>query len=99
MGNMVIVAGMHDVFFRQIVANGQHTQNIAVCRLNGVVTGADALIHRTAQEDRQVHEHQPGTGTDEAVLHVVGRYERRVHAGVIQRDHTDQGIGGIGRVG
>ena len=98
-GNMVIVAGVHDVFFRQVIADGQHTQNIAVCRLNGIVTSADALVHGTAQEDRQVHEHQPGTGTDEAVLHVVGRYERRVHAGVIQRDHTNQGIGGIGRVG
>ena len=86
---MVVSVAVNDVFFVQVVTNRQNAQDACAGCLGSVVTGTDALIQCTAQEDCRVDQNQTGTSTHEHVLLVVRSYQRRVYACVIQRNHAN----------
>ena len=86
---MVVGVTVNDILFVQVVTDGQNTEDACAGCLGSVVTGTDALIQCTAQEDCRVDQNQTGASTDEHVLLVVRSYQRRVHARVIQRNHAN----------
>ena len=96
---MVVGVALNDVVFVQVVTDGQNTEDACAGCLGSVVTGTDALIQCTAQEDCRVDQNQTGASTDEHVLLVVRSYQRRVHARVIQRNHANGVATGRGCAG
>ena len=80
---MVVGVAVNDVFFVQVVTDGQDTQDARAGCLGSIVTSADALIQCAAQEDRQVHQTKASNSTDEHVLLVIRSYQRGVHACVV----------------
>ena len=99
LSDVVVGVALNNVLFVQVVTDGQNTQDACAGCLGSVVTGADALIQRAAQEDSQVHQRQASSGTNEYVLLVVRSHQRGVHACVIQRNHANSVAAGRGCTG
>ena len=99
LSDVVVGVTLNDVVFVQVVTDGQNTQDVRAGCLGRVVTGADALIQRTAQEDCQVNQSQTNSSTQKNVLLVVRSHQRGVHACVIQRNHADSVAAGRGCTG
>ena len=95
---MVVGITLHDVIFVQVVTDGQNTEDACAGCLGSVVTGTDALIQCTAQEDCSVDQNQTSASTDKGVLLVIRSHQRRIHACVIQRNHAN-GVATSGRSG